>query len=143
MSEPFNNRKTGRNMPKTDIPTRLLRKGDVLFREGETGTEAYLIKNGYVSVSKMDKGKRVNLAAKAEGEIVGEMALIDDTTRSATVVAESDIEVVIITKKELEDMLAGSPKTLAAIIHQLLESLRCANDIIAMYASRPTSNKAD
>jgi len=124
-------------MPNSNIPTRRLKKGEILFKEGESGTEAYLIKDGYVSIWKIEEGKRVNLATKAEGEIVGEMALIDDTTRSATVTAESDVEVEIITSKELEALLSAAPQTLAAILHQLLESLRSANDMIAMYASRP------
>ena len=126
-------------MPKTALPVKKLKKGETLFKEGERGTEAYLIKTGYVSVWRIEESKRVNLATKAEGEIVGEMALIDDTTRSATITAESDIEVEVITKKQLRKMLSEAPDTLSAILHQLLESLRCANDLIAMYASRPAS----
>lgn len=128
-------------MEISDLLKRKLRKGEDLFKEGDKASEAYLIKSGYVSIWRTEDSRRVNLATKAEGEIVGEMALIDDTTRSATITAESDLEVEIITKKHLESMLSSAPETLAIILHQLLESLRCANDLIAMYASRPATTE--
>lgn len=124
-------------MPTITLSTKKLKKGENLFREGDIAREAYLIKNGYVSIWRTEDSRRVNLATKAEGEIIGEMALIDDTTRSATVTAESDIEVEIITKVQLETMLSNAPETLSVILRQLLESLRNSNDLIAMYVSRP------
>jgi len=126
-------------MSESTLPVRKLRKGETLFEEGEAASEAYLIKTGYVSIWRIEGAKTINLATKAEGEIVGEMALIDHTTRSATVTAESDLEVQSITKEQLEIMLSKAPETLTMILRQLLESLRCANDLIAMYAARPVS----
>lgn len=126
-------------MPTTKLPQKKLKKGDFLFKEGEIASEAYLIKNGYVSIWRTEDSKRVNLATKTEGEIIGEMALIDHTTRSASVTAESDLEVEVITKEQLEDMLSKAPETLSVILHQLLESLRISNDLIAMYVARPPS----
>ena len=123
------------------LSTKKLHKGEHLFKEGDIAQEAYLIKSAYVSIWKTEDSQRVNLATKVEGEIIGEMALIDDTTRSATVTAESDVEVEIITKVQLEAMLSNAPETLSAILHQLLESLRNSNDLITMYASRPVSNE--
>jgi len=121
------------------LSTKKLKKGENLFKEGDIAQEAYIIKNGYVSIWRTEESCRVNLATKAEGEIIGEMALIDDTNRSATVTAESDVEVEIITKAQLETLLSNAPETLSVILHQLLESLRNSNDLIAMYASRPVS----
>ncbi|MDD4871819.1 MAG: cyclic nucleotide-binding domain-containing protein [Kiritimatiellae bacterium] len=126
-------------MPAPIFPTKKLKKGENLFKEGETASAAYLIKNGYVSIWRTEGTKTINLATKAEGEIVGEMALIDDTTRSATVTAGCDVEVEIITRAQLDNMLSKAPETVGVILHQLLESLRCANDLIGMYASRPVS----
>ena len=126
-------------MPKGALPVRRLAKGDTLFKEGDEGHEAYLIRSGYVSVWRMEDSKQISLATKAEGEIVGEMALIDSTLRSATVTAESELTVEVITEHQLQQMLDEAPGTLSTILHQLLESLRCANDMIAMYASRLAS----
>ena len=127
-------------MPGSSFPTRTLKKGEILFREGEEASEAYLIRKVYVSIWRTEDSKRINLATKAEGEIIGEMALIDSTTRSANVTAESDVQVDVIYRTQLYAELENAPTTITVILHQLLESLRCANDLIAMYASRPVSN---
>jgi len=123
-------------MPESSFPTRSLKKGEILFREGEEASEAYLIRKGYVSIWRTEGSKCINLATKAEGEIIGEMALIDATTRSANVTAESDVVVEVIARTQLYAELENAPATITVILHQLLESLRCANDLIAMYASR-------
>ena len=47
------------------------RKGDVIFREGDDGNEAYIVKKGYVTISKSDGDREVELATRGPGEIVG------------------------------------------------------------------------
>lgn len=111
--------------------------GQFIFMEGATGEEAYLIKKGHVSVWTERAGERVHLAVKDEGEIVGEMSLLDETAYSASVTAESDVEVEVITRKDLERMLEKVPALLSQIMHQLMESLRNANELVSMYSARP------
>lgn len=125
-------------MANVALETRSFGDGEKIFGEGETGNEAYLITKGYVAVSRQEDGETVALGTRAEGEIVGEMALIDEAPRSATVTAEGEVEAQVLTKEAVEQMLAGTPETLQIMLRQLLESLRCANDLIAMYACRPT-----
>lgn len=127
-------------MAKVCLTKKTFEPGENILEEGQEGEEAYLIKSGYVAIWKLQKGQRVNLAMRGDGEIVGEMALIDKTVRSATVTAETRVESEVITLEELEALLSEAPETLAVILHQLLESLRSANDLISMYASRPTSS---
>jgi CRP-like cAMP-binding protein len=113
-----------------------LKPGEDLFREGEPGSEAYLIRSGLVGIWRQEGSRRVNLAARCEGQIVGEMALLDDSPRSANVTAERATELSVITRSELQALLGESPGLMSTILMQLLESLRSANDLIAMYASR-------
>ena len=123
-------------MTETRLETRRFKAGEDLFREGEEGHDAFLIREGYVAVWRMQEGRRISLGTRSEGEVVGEMALIDETVCSATVTAGSDVEVQVVTKEELEAALAGSPDVVSTILYQLLESLRTANDLIAMYATK-------
>ncbi len=118
-------------------PVKTFAAGKVLIREGETGKEAYLIKSGLVSITRVENGKIVNLATRSEGAVVGEMSLIDETVSSATVTAEHDTVVEVIRQEDLESMVAASPRELQIILSQLFESLRTANDLVGMYASRP------
>ncbi len=111
-------------------------EGEDIFKEGDVGTEAYLIKSGHVSISRMSKGEKVHLAVKCEGEIVGEMSLLDETECSATVTASSPVELEVITKANLEELLADAPEMLATIMHQLMESLRSSNDLLSMYSAQ-------
>jgi CRP-like cAMP-binding protein len=108
------------------------KKGDVVFREGDDGNEAYIVRSGYVSILKTDADKEVELATRGPGEIVGEMALIDDSPRSATLAAKTDIELEIITRTSLKEMMQDLPDPIVTIVHQLLERLRDTNELVPM-----------
>jgi CRP-like cAMP-binding protein len=119
------------------LPRKHFKRGEVIFTEGTAGDEAYRIVEGYVAITRNENGKPVALAMKGEREIFGEMALVDATERSATATADTELEVEVISREEMTRMLESLPETLAAVVHQLMESLRSANDLISAYASRP------
>ena len=127
-------------MSDAKLEAREFEVGQVIFSEGEDGVEAYLIVDGYVAVSRKEAGQTVALGTRAEGEIIGEMALLEEAPRSATVTAQSAVKVEVITQESLSAMLTGVPETVTTILTQLLESLRNANDLIGMYASRPSQD---
>lgn len=124
-------------MAEPKLAKKVFGRGETIFKEGEIGTEAYWIRKGHVSIWRQEGDQRVHLAVRAEGDIIGEMALIDETDRSATVTAEDEVEVQVITRDDMHKMVKMCPKPLAAVLHQLMESLRTSNDLISMYASRP------
>ena len=70
------------------------RKGKVIFNEGDEGDALYLISKGSVMVSKRIGGKEVTLAYVAAGNYVGEMALMSDLNRTATIKAAVDCETI-------------------------------------------------
>jgi len=82
----------------------------------------------------------VELATRGPGEILGEMALIDDKPRSATVSAKTKVEAEVITRADLKGMLSHAPEQLVTILHQLLVRLRDANEMAASYAAESESN---
>ncbi len=82
------------------------RPGDVLFNEGEDGDCLYLIRSGSVTVSRIIDGKDVVLAYVPAGQYVGEMALISDAPRSATVRAAVAADVIKLDGKMFMDLLA-------------------------------------
>ncbi|MBN2301240.1 MAG: cyclic nucleotide-binding domain-containing protein [Lentisphaerae bacterium] len=127
-------------MSDPKLETKIFERGNNLFKEGEPATEAYIIKSGYVTVWHEDSdGTKTALGTRAEGEIVGEMGLIDDVPRSATVTAQDRVLVEVITRAQLETMLKDVPDALSTILHQLIESLRCCNDMLAMYVSQAST----
>ena len=67
------------------ISKRQFEAGEVIFRENEIGESAYVIDQGRVKVLKNLDGKTVHLAYIGAGEPFGEMSMIDEKPRSATV----------------------------------------------------------
>jgi CRP/FNR family cyclic AMP-dependent transcriptional regulator len=81
-------------------------KDTILFLEGDPGNRCYLIIKGEVRVSKFipNIGEEALSVLKA-GDYFGEMALIDNFPRSAHAIANTDIEVIVIDKIELDYIL--------------------------------------
>lgn len=122
-------------MIKLILMKKVFEPGDVLFQEGDLGQEAYVIRSGYVTIFKTEGEKRVELATRGPGEIIGEMALIDDRPRSASVAAKNRVEVEIISRGTLKNMMGELPEPVALIIKQLLVRLRDANEMVASLTS--------
>ncbi len=83
-----------------------VRANERIFQEGEVGTEMYLIASGKVRISKMVPGVGEEALAILEpGSYFGEMALIDDTPRSADATAHMPATLYVIQKADLEELM--------------------------------------
>ncbi len=76
---------------------RSYQKGDIVITQDTPGREMYLITNGELVITRKNPRESIELARGSKGEYVGEMALFDGNLRSATVKAESDLEVLVLT----------------------------------------------
>ncbi len=82
------------------------RVGDVIFEEGSTGGELYLILDGKVRISRNVSGMGEEaLAVLGPGDAFGEMSLIDDFPRSADARVHEKCRLLVLDKDALEDML--------------------------------------
>jgi signal-transduction protein with cAMP-binding, CBS, and nucleotidyltransferase domain len=87
---------------------RTLRKGHVLFREGDPGEEMFLVRRGHIVVSKAVTGPVEQVLARmGPGDFFGEMSLFDRAPRSATIQADpaSDVALLVLDRASLEAML--------------------------------------
>ena len=80
--------------------------GEVLCKEGETGQEFFVIVEGETEVT--SKGKRV--AERGDGDFVGEIALLEETTRTATVTAKTRLRVFVLTRQGLSPPRPREPR---------------------------------
>ena len=103
-----------------DIGTRRIRAGGVIFREGETADELFVIKSGYVRIQ---VGNRT-MADLTVDNIFGEMALIDSEPRSATAVAITDVELVPISEKQFLFLVTQTPYFALKVMRILAQRLR-------------------
>jgi CRP-like cAMP-binding protein len=96
-----------------------LKKGKVLIREGERGREFFVLLEGEAEVRR--KGKK--LATRRAGEFFGEIALLSDVPRIATVTATTPVRALVITDRGFRNLVKESPqialKVLAAVAERL------------------------
>ncbi|MDX1555159.1 MAG: cyclic nucleotide-binding domain-containing protein [Xanthomonadales bacterium] len=105
---------------------RKYRAGEVLFREGDEGSNLHLIRSGSVTVSRRLGHKDVVLAYVAAGNYVGEMALLGNTTRSATVTAAVAAETITLEAGPFMRLLDCDPD-LRQKMEQLVEQRTLEN----------------
>jgi len=97
-----------------------LAEGEVLFREGDVGDRAYVVSEGALEVIKQTEGRDVVLAVHGPGAVVGEMALLRQAPRMATVRARQATNLVAIPKDTLDQLLAKSPSAARAMFSTLV-----------------------
>ena len=88
-------------------PAREYETGDVLCREGDPGRSCFVLASGAVDVVRVIDGEDKVLATLRAGAIVGQMALVDRSPRSATVVASNYTVVLELTREVFERLLQG------------------------------------
>lgn len=101
-----------------------LKTGEVLFREGERAGYAYIIEKGRVVVSVEREGESVVLGTVGPGEIIGEMAVIDQHRRTATATVKEDCEVTLITPQQILQRIARADPVVRSLIRVMLVRYR-------------------
>jgi eukaryotic-like serine/threonine-protein kinase len=100
------------------LPRRSFRPGEIIIREGDVGDAAYLIVAGECKATrKRDEGEE-ELVVMGPGDVFGEMALVLDAPRAATVEAIDDVAVLVLDKKTLTEGL-GLDSWGGALVHAL------------------------
>ena len=96
--------------------------GKVLCKEGEIGHEFFVIVDGKVKVTR--KGRSVG--TRSSGDFVGEIALLEEVPRTATVTAETPVRPFVLTRKDFRHLLDENPgverKVLRALARRLAET---------------------
>ena len=110
-------------------------KGRTIVSEGEPSQSMYILLAGRAKVQRSDsEGKEVILAVLGSGEHFGEMSLIDDAPRSASVITLESSEFIAVSKEAFKAMLAQSPDMAMAVMRGLVRRLREADQKIETLA---------
>jgi CRP/FNR family cyclic AMP-dependent transcriptional regulator len=103
-------------------------KNVVVLNEGDHSDALYIIVQGQVKVSKInEEGKEVVLSVLAEGDHFGEMSLIDEQPRSASIITKTPCEFSVIRKPDFERVLGANPQLALAVMRSLCHRLRSAD----------------
>ena len=103
-------------------------KNEMIFREGEVGSEGYLIKSGSVEIIKFDGVEYQSLATLESPTLFGEMALIDRQPRSASARAKEDTTLEVLDQPRFLEYLRKEPSAAWNLMTVLSSNLRKANE---------------
>ena len=106
---------SGSSIAMFDLPAfkrfqKTYENGQVIITEFERGETFYLIQNGTVQLTKCINDSNKNLDILKPGEFFGEMAILDNTPRSATCVAKGHVECLEFNKANFEMLITGNPQ---------------------------------
>src|SRR5882762_4023568 len=106
-------------------------RSEIIVRQGETGLGLYLIAKGRVNVAREQDGVRMQVAELGPEQFFGEMSLLDNKPRSATVTGIEDSECVLLTRDSFVKLMNKYPEIPIRMARVLAERLRLANEKLA------------
>jgi CRP/FNR family transcriptional regulator, cyclic AMP receptor protein len=108
---------------------RKFRKGSVIFVQGEKGNRCYAIATGTVKISSYTPdGREALLAVLGPGDVFGELAMFDETTRSADATALDDADLLSFDQEAITSAARRHPEILTAILAVMARRLRRTSD---------------
>jgi CRP/FNR family transcriptional regulator, cyclic AMP receptor protein len=111
--------------------------GECLFREGDAGTEMYVIRDGAVRVTKTVAGKEMELATLGRGDFLGEMALLEGMPRDASAHALGETTVLAIGQGGLLMRIRRDPTFALELLNRLSGRVRELNGRLLQLMEAP------
>lgn len=109
---------------------RTLSAGDLLIEQDSAGNEMYIVMSGELEVSRRQAGQESVLATRGRGDVVGEMALLEQEPRSASVRAIKESRLLVIDRTAFTTLLDCSPTASLTILGTVVERLRTTESVL-------------
>jgi CRP/FNR family cyclic AMP-dependent transcriptional regulator len=107
------------------------KQGDYIFFEGDIENHFYIIEKGEVQIfTKANTGKRINICSISAGESFGEFALLDNSPRSASAEAMSDVSLIKVSAEGYEHLLAELPVWASCMLKSFMTRLKNMNTLL-------------
>lgn len=121
----------------------LIEKDKVIFREGQDGTDTFVVESGRIGVFKNVEGKPVRLAVLEKGAMFGEMAAITGERRTATTIALEPTVVCRISRTTMQQKIGACDPFIRALLAILINNLSRVNERYATTAKVAEKMLAD
>jgi CRP/FNR family cyclic AMP-dependent transcriptional regulator len=116
---------------------RHLSGGEMIFHQGDPGSEMYIVAEGHVNIHLPgEASRRVSLKDITVGEYFGELALFDEKPRSASALATTDALLLELSRETLSSYLERRPRAAMAILRTMAERLRETNAMLSERAAK-------
>lgn len=104
--------------------------GQLMFDEGDDGETVYVIEQGVVKIIVVNSGSPKQISTCFEGDIVGELALLDGRPRSARAVASGNVTAIVIHRREFLDFVIARPQVMFTLLETLTKRARRLSDLV-------------
>ena len=117
--------------------TRIIKKGEVIFKEGERLGGVFCVRGGVSKLSKMsDNGRDQIVKLATKGEVLGHRSVISSEATNLSATALEDMEVCFIPKSKIEEPLQTNPVFTNAVLKHMAQDLKFADDVIVNMAHK-------
>ena len=103
------------------------RAGASIFKEGDPGSEMFIVQSGAVEIFRILGGKEQVLAVMEKGDFFGEMSILEGSARTASARASMDSEIIEITSAVFDKMIRGNIEIAVRMLRKLSSRLQEAN----------------
>lgn len=117
--------------------SKIIKKGEVIFEEGEAINGVYCVKDGICKLSKLSaNGKDQIVKIVVKGELLGQRALVSDENSNLQAIALNDMEVCFIPKSEILSDLQKNTAFTFDVLKKMAQDLKEADDVIVNMAQK-------
>jgi CRP/FNR family transcriptional regulator, cyclic AMP receptor protein len=118
-----------------------LRAGRTLFEQGDEATSLFVVEEGHLKIGRRTPvGRQRILALTGPGDMIGEMSLLDGSSRDGTATAVTDCVLLELSQADFDAYLAARPAVVAALFSLIGRRLRESNEVVSemIFADVPT-----
>lgn len=122
--------------------SKIIKKGDVIFEEGDTINGVFCVKDGVCKLSKLSaNGKDQIVKLVVKGDLLGQRSLISDESANLTAIALNDMEVCFIPKSEIMYDLQKNSNFSLDVLQQMAQDLKESDNVIVNMAQKSVKQR--
>jgi CRP-like cAMP-binding protein len=122
--------------------TKLIKKGEAIFKEGERLNGVFCVRNGVSKLSKLsDNGRDQIVKLATKGEVLGQRSVIASESTNLSATALEDMEVCFIPKIHIEESLHNNADFTNAVLKHMAQDLKFADDVIVNMAQKSVKQR--
>ncbi|MFC4218858.1 Crp/Fnr family transcriptional regulator [Flagellimonas marina] len=122
--------------------TKIIKKGQPLFEEGDKLNGVYCVRNGVSKLSKLSaKGKDQIVKLASKGEVMGQRSVISEEVTNLSAIAVSDMEVCFIPKDSITHTLQSNPNFTLEVLRHMAHDLKEADDVIVNISQKTVKQR--
>lgn len=124
------------------LDVRIMPRGTLIFRAGDTGDAMYLIERGRVRISVTDDDEQeITLAELARGDFFGEMTIIDGKSRSADATVIEDARFAVLSREHFLSFIHDNPVVALEMLSAVFQRLRRTDELLQSRVSRNVNDE--